>query len=59
VGSGYIGTCVPAREIAPHQAGKLLVHRMMSSHPRLDGINEGFDRWHEGRPVRRVINFPG
>ncbi len=31
----------------------------MSGPLRLDNINEGRDRLHEGRAVRHVINFPG
>jgi alcohol dehydrogenase len=63
VKGSYIGGCVPARDIpryvALYRAGKLPVDRLMSGRLRLDEINEGFDRLHEGRAVRQVINFPG
>ena len=59
----YIGGCVPARDIpryvALYRAGKLPVDRLMSGHLQFDGINEGFDRLHEGWAVRQVIKFPG
>ena len=58
----YIGSCVPARDVpryvALYRAGKLPVDRLMSGTLALDGINEGFDRLHEGRAVRQVIRFP-
>ena len=58
----YIGTCVPTRDIpryvALFRAGKLPVDRLMSGKLTLDQINEGFDRLHEGRAVRQVIEFP-
>lgn len=63
VKGSYIGGCVPARDIpryvALYRAGKLPVDRLMSGHLRLDEINEGFDRLHEGRAVRQVIELPG
>ncbi len=63
VKGSYIGGCVPARDIpryvALYRAGKLPVDRLMSGRLRLGEINEGFDRLHEGRAVRQVINFPG
>ncbi|HEY0202778.1 MAG TPA: zinc-dependent alcohol dehydrogenase family protein [Acetobacteraceae bacterium] len=62
VKGSYIGTCVPARDIpryvALYRAGKLPVDRLMSGKLTLDRINEGFDRLHEGRAVRQVIEFP-
>lgn len=55
----YIGTCVPTRDlpryIALYRAGKLPVDRLMSAHLKLEQINEGFDRLHEGRAVRQVV----
>jgi alcohol dehydrogenase len=61
VKGSYIGTCVPARDIpryvALYRAGKLPVDRLMSGRLTLDEINEGFDRLHEGRAVRQVIEF--
>ena len=62
VKGSYIGTCVPARDIpryvALYRAGKLPVDRLMSGKLTLDRINEGFDRLHEGKAVRQVIEFP-
>jgi len=62
VKGSYIGTCVPTRDIpryiALYRAGRLPVDRLMSGKLTLDGINEGFDRLHEGRAVRQVIEFP-
>lgn len=62
VKGSYIGTCVPARDIpryvALYRAGKLPVDRLMSGKLTLDAINEGFDRLHEGKAVRQVIEFP-
>lgn len=62
VKGSYIGTCVPTRDIpryvALYRAGKLPVDRLMSGKLTLDQINEGFDRLHEGKAVRQVIEFP-
>jgi alcohol dehydrogenase len=57
----YIGTCVPARDL-PHyvelyRRGRLPVDRLMSGRLKLEAINEGFDRLHEGKAVRQVIGF--
>jgi alcohol dehydrogenase len=61
VKGSYIGTCVPTRDIpryiALYRAGRLPVDRLMSGKLTLDEINEGFDRLHEGRAVRQVIEF--
>jgi alcohol dehydrogenase len=63
VKGSYIGTCVPTRDIpryvALYRAGKLPVDRLMSGKLSLDQINEGFDRLHEGKAVRQVIEFNG
>jgi alcohol dehydrogenase len=57
----YIGTCVPIRDIpryvALYRAGRLPVDRLMSGKLTLDQINEGFDRLHDGKAVRQVIEF--
>jgi alcohol dehydrogenase len=62
VKGSYIGTCVPTRDIPRYvglyRAGKLPVDRLMSGKLTLDQINEGFDRLHEGKAVRQVIEFP-
>jgi len=61
VKGSYIGTCVPARDIPRYvglyRAGRLPVDRLMSGKLKLEEINEGFDRLHEGRAVRQVIEF--
>ena len=43
---------------AHYRAGRLPVDRLMSGKLTLVGINEGFGGLHEGRAVRRVIEFP-
>ena len=61
VKGSYIGTCVPTRDIPRYvglyRAGRLPVDRLMSGTLRLEEINEGFDRLHEGKAVRQVIEF--
>ncbi|MFO1302306.1 MAG: zinc-dependent alcohol dehydrogenase family protein [Burkholderiales bacterium] len=61
VKGSYIGTCVPSRDIpryvALYRQGLLPVNRLLTSTIRLDEINEGFDRLHEGKAVRQVIVF--
>ena len=59
VKGSYIGTCVPTRDlpryIELYRRGKLPVDRLMSDHLRLEDINLGFDRLHEGKAVRQVV----
>jgi alcohol dehydrogenase len=59
VKGSYIGTCVPTRDlpryIEIYRRGKLPVDRLMSDHLKLDEINLGFDRLHEGKAVRQVV----
>jgi alcohol dehydrogenase len=59
VKGSYIGTCVPMRDvpryIAMYRKGILPVERLVSGHLKLDEINEGFDRLHDGRAVRQII----
>jgi alcohol dehydrogenase len=61
VKGSYIGTCVPARDlpryIELYRRGKLPVDRLMSGRLKLEEINIGFDRLHEGKAVRQVIVF--
>jgi alcohol dehydrogenase len=61
VKGSYIGTCVPSRDlpryIELYRRGKLPVDRLMSGHLKLDEINLGFDRLHEGQAVRQVVAF--
>ena len=57
----YIGTCVPQRDlpryIELYKAGKLPVNKLMTHRLKLEQVNEGFDRLHEGKAVRQVITF--
>jgi alcohol dehydrogenase len=59
VKGSYIGACVPLRDvprfIAMHRRGILPVERLVSGHLKLEEINEGFDRLHDGRAVRQII----
>src|SRR3954466_11896093 len=61
VKGSYIGTCVPIRDlpryIELYRGGKLPVDRLMSGRLKLDEINLGFDRLHEGKAVRQVVVF--
>ena len=61
VKGSYIGTCVPARDlpryIELYRRGKLPVDRLMSGRLKLEEINLGFDRLHEGKAVRQVVAF--
>jgi alcohol dehydrogenase len=55
----YIGTAVPSRDIPRYielyRRGRLPVDRLMSGTLGLDGINEAFDRLHEGQAIRQVL----
>lgn len=57
----YIGTCVPSRDIprylSLYQQGRLPVDKLLSGRLKLDEINEGFDRLHDGTAVRQVVVF--
>jgi len=57
----YIGTCVPKRDlpnfVAMFQGGKLPVDRLLTHTLRLEEINLGFDRLHEGTAIRQVVLF--
>ena len=59
----YIGTCVPMRDIPRYvelyRRGRLPVDRLMSGRLALEEINAGFDRLHEGKAVRQVIELRG
>jgi Zn-dependent alcohol dehydrogenase len=61
VKGSYIGTCVPIRDlpryIELYRRGKLPVDRLMSGRLKLEEINLGFDRLHEGKAVRQVVVF--
>ena len=61
VKGSYIGTCVPTRDlpryIELYRRGKLPVDRLMSGRLKLNEINLGFDRLHEGKAVRQVVVF--
>jgi alcohol dehydrogenase len=61
VKGSYIGTCVPARDlpryIELYRRDKLPVDRLMSGRLKLEEINIGFDRLHEGKAVRQIVTF--
>ena len=45
------------RFIELYRDGRLPVDRLLSGRLKLDDINEGFDRLHDGSAVRQVIEF--
>ena len=49
--------CATFRYIALYRNGRLPVDRLLSGTLRLEEINEGFDRLHDGRAVRQIIEF--
>jgi alcohol dehydrogenase len=57
----YIGTCVPSRDVPRYielyQRGLLPVNKLMSARLKLEEINLGFDRLHDGAAVRQVVVF--
>jgi alcohol dehydrogenase len=57
----YLGSCVPLRDIpryiALYQQGRLPVDRLLSDRIRLENINAGFDRLHDGKAIRQVVIF--
>lgn len=57
----YIGSCVPVRDIpryvALYRAGRLPIDRLTSGRLRLEDINVGFDRLHDGTAIRQIIDF--
>ena len=61
VKGSYIGTCVPSRDlpryIELYQRGRLPIDRLMSGRLKLEEVNLGFDRLHEGKAVRQVVTF--
>jgi alcohol dehydrogenase len=61
VKGSYIGTCVPSRDlpryIELYKRGRLPIDRLMSGRLKLEEVNLGFDRLHEGKAVRQVVTF--
>jgi alcohol dehydrogenase len=59
VKGSYVGSCVPSRDmpryIDLYRKGMLPVNKLMSSHLRLDQINEGFDELAGGHTVRQIV----
>lgn len=57
----YIGACVPVRDIpryiALYRDGRLPVNKLLTGRLRLEDINAGFDRLHDGSAVRQVVEF--
>jgi alcohol dehydrogenase len=61
VKGGYMGSCVPSRDIPRYidlfKRGRLPVDKLLSSTGPLDGINEAFDRLDRGEVIRHVIEM--
>lgn len=59
VKGGYMGSCVPSRDIPRYiemyLAGKLPVDRLLTGTGPLDEINEAFDRLDRGEAIRHVV----
>lgn len=57
----YLGSGVPSRDIPNflglYRRGKLPVDKLLTHRLKLDQINEGFDRLHDGSAIRQVIEF--
>jgi len=57
----YLGSGVPSRDLprflSLHQQGRLPIEKLMTEKIHLEDINEGFDRLHEGKAIRQVIDF--
>ena len=57
----YLGSAVPSRDIPFYarlwREGKLPVESLISSHIRLEDINEGMDTLADGKAVRQIILF--
>ncbi len=57
----YLGSGVPSRDIprflSLYNQGKLPVDKLMTHRMKLNEINEGFDRLHEGSAIRQIIDF--
>jgi alcohol dehydrogenase len=57
----YLGSGVPSRDIPRflglYNRGKLPVDKLMTHRIKLDEINEGFDRLHDGSAIRQIIDF--
>lgn len=57
----YIGTSVPVRDIPRfielYRDDRLPVDRLLSHRLKLEEINEGFDRLHDGSAVRQVVEL--
>jgi alcohol dehydrogenase len=57
----YLGSGVPSRDIPRflglYMRGKLPVEKLLTHRIKLDDINEGFDRLHDGNAIRQVIEF--
>ena len=57
----YLGSSSPAEMLpklfAYWQEGRLPLEKLISHRLRLDQINEGFDRLHDGSAVRQIIEF--
>jgi alcohol dehydrogenase len=57
----YIGTCVPVRDlpryVALYRQGRMPVNKLLTHRLKLEEINAGFDRLHDGSAIRQVVVF--
>ncbi|MCO5130480.1 MAG: zinc-dependent alcohol dehydrogenase family protein [Xanthobacteraceae bacterium] len=57
----YLGSGVPSRDIPRflglYSRGKLPVDKLLTHRIKVDDINEGFDRLHDGEAIRQVVEF--
>jgi alcohol dehydrogenase len=57
----YLGSGVPSRDIPRFlglfRRGKLPVDRLLTHRMKLDDINIGFDRLHDGSAIRQIVEF--
>ncbi|GAJ98834.1 alcohol dehydrogenase [Geomicrobium sp. JCM 19055] len=58
----YLGSCVPMRDVPRYislfKQGKLPIDQLIGERITLEEINEGFDRLHEGKSQRIMVEFP-
>jgi alcohol dehydrogenase len=57
----YMGSCIPARDIpryiSMYQRGLLPLQKLISSHIKIDDINEAFDTLDSAETIRQIITF--
>lgn len=56
-----MGSCIPARDIpryiSMYQRGLLPLQKLISSHIKIDDINEAFDTLDSAETIRQIITF--